>query len=69
MVELPKDRLLDLRAKVKQQRTTVEALKRDGHEFTDAERHLRELQSELRIIEASSSRAPPDVPGSSATSS
>ena len=54
MVELPKDRLLDLRAKIKQQRNTIDALKRDGHEFTDAERHLRDLQSELRTIEASS---------------
>ena len=69
MVELPKDRLLDLRAKVKQQRNTVEALKRDGHEFTDAERHLRELQGELRIIEAGASRARPDVRGSGATGS
>ena len=60
MVELPKDRLLDLRAKVKQQRTTVEALKRDGHEFTDAERHLRDLQSELRNVEAGSRASPID---------
>ena len=58
MVESPKDRLLDLRAKIKQQWNTVEALQRDGHVSIDAERYLRELQTELRNIEAGS-RAPP----------
>ena len=69
MVELPKNRPLDLQAKIKQQRNTIEALKRDGHEFTDAERHLKELQGELRLIEAGNTREPQDVPGSGATSS
>jgi hypothetical protein len=68
MVETPKDLLLGLKAKIKQQRNTVEALKRDGHVYADAERYLRELQSEMRNVEAGS-RARPVVPGSGATSS
>ena len=51
MVELPTNRLLDLKAKIKQQRNTVEALKRDGHECTDAERQLRHMLAELRTSE------------------
>jgi hypothetical protein len=35
---LPKDKLASLRAEIDQQRNTIEALKRDGHECTDAER-------------------------------
>ena len=54
MVETPKDRLLNLKMKIKQQRNTVAALKREGHVYADAERYLRELQSELRNIEAGS---------------
>ena len=65
MVELPKDRLSDLRVKIKRQRNTVEALQRDGHVSIDAERYLRELQSELHNIEAGS-RAPPRDRGSGA---
>ena len=39
MADTPHDHLLAiLRNKIEQQRTTVEALKRDGHECTDAER-------------------------------
>ena len=54
MVDLPKDRLFDLRSKIKTQRNTVESLKREGHVFADAERHLSELQRELREAEAAS---------------
>jgi hypothetical protein len=45
MSNLPKDKL-NLQAQIEQQRTTIAALKRDGHETTDAERHLRHLISE-----------------------
>lgn len=65
MVEVAKDRLSDLRDRVRQQRNTVEHLKREGHVFADAERYLRKLQSELRNIEAGS-RAPPRDRGSGA---
>ena len=42
---LPTDKL-NLQEQIEQQRTTIAALKRDGHETTDAERHLRYLVSE-----------------------
>jgi hypothetical protein len=47
MAELPKDRLQDLCARIDQQRNTVEALKRDGHEYVDAERQLRNMLAEF----------------------
>lgn len=56
MVELPKDRLSSLRAKIEQQRNTIEALKRDGHECTDAERQLTIMLTELRGTEKAASR-------------
>jgi hypothetical protein len=49
MATLPHDRLAVLRAKIAQQRTTVEALKRDGHEHTDAERQLSGMLKYLRV--------------------
>ncbi|HEV2627905.1 MAG TPA: hypothetical protein VGV41_04605 [Pseudolabrys sp.] len=51
MSELPKERLLSLREKIDQQRNTIEALKRDGHECADAERQLRHMLAELRTSE------------------
>ena len=42
---LPTDKLR-LQEQIEQQRTTIAALKRDCHETTDAERHLRYLASE-----------------------
>ena len=47
MAELPKDRLLALRERIKVQRNTVETLKRDGHEHVDADRQLRQMLAEL----------------------
>jgi len=44
MADLPKDRLLPLTSRIEQQRKTIEALKRDGHECPDAERQLRDLE-------------------------
>ena len=45
MSNIPKDKLR-VQEKIAQQRTTIAALKRDGHETKDAERHLRDLISE-----------------------
>ena len=56
MTDLPKDTLSTLRAKIDQQRTTVEKLKRDGHECADAERQLRAMEAEL-----SRGEAPPEA--------
>jgi hypothetical protein len=57
MPALPRDRLL-LRSKIEQQRTTIAALKRDGHETTDAERHLQDLEGELTLAEEPKSALP-----------
>jgi hypothetical protein len=54
MATLPQDRLALLREKIAQQRTTVAALKRDGHEHSDAERQLRQMLAELRMSEKGS---------------
>ena len=35
-----------LREQIEQQRNTIEALRREGHDCPDAERHLRELLAE-----------------------
>lgn len=58
MMEHPKDRLSSLRAKIELQRNTVTALKRDGHECTDAERQLRQMQFELLAAEKEGEPAP-----------
>jgi len=55
MTELPKDRLSSLRAKIEQQRNTIEALKRDGHVCNDAELQLTVMLAELIAIEKTSS--------------
>ena len=47
MTDLPKDKLAALLARIDQQRNTIDALKRDGHECTDAERQLRQMVAEL----------------------
>jgi hypothetical protein len=54
MATLPQDRLAVLRATIAQQRTTVAALKHNGHEHTDAERQLNQMLAEMRIIERAS---------------
>jgi len=59
MPGLPKDRLL-LRSKIEQQRTTIAALKRGGHETMDAERHLADLERELTLAEDPKDTAPDD---------
>lgn len=51
MTGLPKDKLASLRAEIDQQRNTIEALKRDGHECTDAERGLRQMLAALQTRE------------------
>ena len=38
-----------LREKIAQQRNTVEALKRDGHEYADAERQLKQMLRDLGL--------------------
>lgn len=57
MVELPKDKLVSLRARIDQQRNTIEALKRDGHECADAERQLKQMVAELSAAENTSRRS------------
>lgn len=47
----PKARLSLLREKIERQRDTVDALKRDGHVYADAERQLKELIAELQASE------------------
>jgi hypothetical protein len=54
MATRPHDRLAVLRAKIAQQHTTVEALKRGGHDHTDAERQLTQMLENLRISENAS---------------
>jgi hypothetical protein len=49
MTPNPKDRLRLLQDKIDQQRNTIEALKRDGHETKDANRHLEALVAELAM--------------------
>ena len=56
MATLPMDRLSILRKKIEQQRKTVEALKRGGHVYADAE---RELQKMLQALTASEKVARP----------
>jgi hypothetical protein len=41
MEDTPQERLSILRENINQQRDTIEELKRNGHEHTDAERQLR----------------------------
>jgi hypothetical protein len=48
---LPRERLALLRDRIERQRTTVEALKRDGHVYTDAERQLQQMIAELQAGE------------------
>lgn len=62
MVGLPRDRLL-LRSKIEQQHNTIAALKQDGHETKDAERHLTDLEAELRIAESSGRKSAGDNAG------
>jgi hypothetical protein len=63
MAPLPKDRLL-LRSKIEQQKTTIAALKQDGHETSDAERYLRELERELALAKVPKKAAPDGPSGS-----
>ena len=56
MGNLPKD-LSVLREKINQQRNTVEALKRDGHEHADAERQLKQMLAEMQVHENVERRA------------
>ena len=54
MNETPKEKLSSLRARIDQQRNTIAALKRDGHECTDAERQLSQMVAELSASENAS---------------
>jgi hypothetical protein len=47
---------LFLLTKIEQQRTTIAELKKADHETTDAERHLGDLEAELKRVEASSGK-------------
>jgi len=59
MSELPRDRLFTLRAKIEQQRNTIEALKREGHDCPDAELQLQRMLVDLHRAEAPPRRADP----------
>jgi hypothetical protein len=54
MAKLPQERLSNLRSKIENQRKTVDALKRDGHECADAERQLSQMVAEWRASENAS---------------
>ena len=54
MNETPKEELSSLRARIDQQHNTIAALKRDGHECTDAERQLSQMVAELSASENAS---------------
>jgi hypothetical protein len=54
MTAPPKDRLPPIRERIEQQRNTIEALKREGHDCPDAERHLAQLLIELQATEKGS---------------
>ncbi len=51
MTPSQKERLSLLREKILRQRDTVDALKRDGHVYADAERELRQMIAELQASE------------------
>ena len=57
MNETPKEKLSSLRERIDQQRNTIAALKRDGHECTDAERQLSQMVAELSASESTSRSA------------
>lgn len=61
MAELPHERLAILREKIDQQRNTLAALKRDGHECADAERHLSDLLAEMQGLNSSARKASGDI--------
>lgn len=48
MADYPRDRI-HVQQQIEQQRNTIAALKRDGHETNDAERHLRDLLAEANL--------------------
>jgi hypothetical protein len=54
MGEHPKERLFTLREKIERQRSTIESLKREGHDCPDAE---LQLQNMIRELQASESRS------------
>jgi len=56
MAELQKDKISTLREKMERQRNTVASLKRDGHDCPDAERQLRELETQFHADEDGKSR-------------
>jgi hypothetical protein len=56
MTDLPKDRLAALREKVDQQRNTIEALRREGHQCPDAELQLKQMLIELQASEQAGRR-------------
>lgn len=57
MTPSSKERLSLLREKIERQRDTVDALKRDGHVYADAERQLKELIAELEASKTERRRA------------
>ena len=54
MTSTPENRLSILRERIKQQRNTVAALKREGHECADAERQLEQMVEEATAHEKAS---------------
>ena len=61
MAKLPHERLYVLQHKIEQQRRTVEALKREGHEHTDAERQLAQMIVEAQTLDDSAKASAFDV--------
>jgi hypothetical protein len=57
MATQPRDRITILQEDIAQQRATVEALKRDGHEYKDAERQLDLMLADLHIYESAPHRS------------
>ena len=71
MAKLPHEKLYVLQHKIDQQRSTVEALKREGHEHTDADRQLAQMVAEAEMLghraptSPASDISPPEAKGRS----
>jgi hypothetical protein len=54
MASLVDDLLSALREKIEQQKSTIESLKREGHDCPDAERQLKQMLEKLTIYRTNS---------------
>jgi hypothetical protein len=62
MPTFSKDKLLQ--SKIEQQRQTIASLKREGHEYSDAERHLTQLLAEAQLANSKPEPLVPSLPHS-----